>query len=123
MQRNALDTAALERILQREAALDAAAQQGGPDLQAAMVEHLRLAGQFAPLLQRARAKQMALAGRAVTPPSGPAMATVLDWYFTRRLGEPLPRSVPTWAREQGWANDQVFTEAVWCDYLFAEARQ
>jgi hypothetical protein len=44
----------------------------------------------------------------------------LDWYFTR-LGQPLPRSVAAWAREQGWASDQVFTQAVWRDYLFAEA--
>jgi hypothetical protein len=49
------------------------------------------------------------------------MAAVLDWYFARRLGEPLPRSVPAWARAQGWANEQVFTQAVWRDYLFTEA--
>jgi hypothetical protein len=121
MQRNALDAAALERLLGREAALDTAAQQCGPELPAAMLEHLRLAGQFAPLLERALAKQAALAGRAATPPAGPAMAAVLDWYFARRVGDPLPHSIPVWAREQGWANDQVFTQAVWRDYLFAEA--
>ena len=121
MRRNALDAAALERMLQREAALDAAAQQGGPELQAAMLEHLRLAGQFSGLLARARAKQAALAEREAAPPAGPAMAAVLDWYFARRLGEPLPRSVPAWARAQGWANEQVFTQAVWRDYLFTEA--
>ena len=108
-------------MLQREAALDAAAQQGGPELQAAMLEHLRLAGQFSGLLARARAKQAALADREAAPPAGPAMAAVLDWYFARRLGEPLPRSVPAWARAQGWANEQVFTQAVWRDYLFTEA--
>jgi hypothetical protein len=37
------------------------------------------------------------------------------------VGDPLPHSIPVWAREQGWANDQVFTQAVWRDYLFAEA--
>jgi len=121
MQRNALDAAALERILQREAALDAAAQQGGPELQTAMLEHLRLAGQFAPLLEQARTKQAALADWATTPPGGPAMAAVLDWYFTGRLGEPLPRSIEAWARAQGWAGEKVFTQAVWRDYLFAEA--
>jgi hypothetical protein len=121
MRRNAVDTVALERILQREAALDAAAQQGGPDLQTAMLEHVRLTGQFAPLLDRAQAKQAMLADRNAAPPVGPAMPAVLDWYFTQRLGEPLPRSIPAWAREQGWASDQVFTQAVWRDYLFAGA--
>jgi hypothetical protein len=120
MQRNALDTLAMERILQREAALDAAAQLAGADLRTAMLEHLRLAGRFESLLERARAKRAALCDRAAVPPAGPATAAVVDWYFTR-LGQPLPRSVAAWAREQGWASDQVFTQAVWRDYLFAEA--
>ena len=121
LQRNALDTVGLERLLQREAALDTASHQGGEDLQAAVLEHLRLAGQFAPLLERARAKQAALADRASAPPTGPAMSAVLDWYFARRLGEPQPRSIAAWARAQGWANEQVFTQAVWRDYLFVGA--
>jgi hypothetical protein len=118
---NALDAAGLERLLRREAALDAAAQQGGWELGAAMLEHLRLTGQYSKLLERARAKQAALAGRDAAPPAGPAAAAVLDWYFSRRLGEPLPRSIAAWAREQGWAGEKVFTQAVWRDYLFAEA--
>jgi hypothetical protein len=60
-----------------------------------------------------------VAGRDA-PPAGPAVAAVLDWYFTR-LGDALPRSIGAWARAQGWANEQVFTQAVWRDYLFAEA--
>ena len=121
LQRNALDATGLERLLRREATLDAAAQQGGPDLHIAMLEHLRLTGQFSKLLERARAKQTVLAGRDAAPPAGPAAAAVLDWYFARRLGEPLPRSIAAWAREQGWASEKVFTQAVWRDYLFAEA--
>jgi hypothetical protein len=120
LQRNALDATGLERLLRREAALDAAAQQGGPELHAAMLEHLRLTGQFSKLLERARAKAE-LAGRDAAPPAGPTSAAVLDWYFARRLGEPLPRSIAAWAREQGWASEKVFTQAVWRDYLFAEA--
>jgi hypothetical protein len=121
MQRNALDVAGLERLLQREAALEAAARHGGSALHAAMLEHLRLAGQFFGLLERVRAKQAALAGRAAAPPVGPAVAAALDWYFARRLGEPLPRSVVAWAREHGWADEKVFTQAVWRDYLCTEA--
>jgi hypothetical protein len=121
MQRNALDAVGLERLLRREAALDAAAQQAGPELIAAMLEHLRLAGQFSKLLDRARAKQAALAGRDAAPPAGPAAVAVLDRYFSGRLGEPLPRSVAAWARAHGWADEKVFTQAVWRDYLFAEA--
>lgn len=121
MDRNSIDTTGLERLLQREAALDVAARQGGPEMHAAMLEYLRLTDQFAPLLERARAKQAAFTGRRATPPSGPAMAAALDWYFGQRLGEPLPRSVPNWARDQGWPSDQVFTQAVWREYLFREA--
>lgn len=118
---NALDGAGLEQLLRQEAALDAATATGGPELDRAMLAQLRLDGRFAPLLARARAKQAALAGRGARPPGGPALAAALDWYFTQRVGTPLPRSTAAWARTQGWPDDQAFTHAVWRDYLFAEA--
>jgi hypothetical protein len=123
LQQNALDAGGLERLLHREAALEAAGQDGGAELAAAMLEHLRLSGQFAPLLAQARAKQLALAGKPQAAPAGPALSAALDWYFTRRLGEPLPRSTAVWAQAQRWPSEQVFTQAVWRDYLFAEATQ
>ena len=121
MRDNALNVAGLERLLHREVAVEAAGREGGAALAAALVEYLRLEGQFAPRLARARAKQQALAGRAPVSPAGPVLAAALDWYFGARLGEPLPRSTVDWAREQGWPSNQVFTQAVWRDYLFAEA--
>ncbi len=123
MRDNALDVAGLERLLHREVAVEAAGRQGGATLAAALIEHLRLAGQFAPLLARARAKQQALVSRAHMPPAGPALAAALDWYFSARLGELPPRSTADWARTQGWPSNQVFTQAVWRDYLFAEAQR
>jgi hypothetical protein len=122
MRDNALDVAGLERLLQREAAVEASAREGGAGLASALIEHLRLDGQFAPLLTRARAKQQALAGRALMAPAGPALAEALDWYFGTRIGELPPRSSADWARAQGWPSNQVFTQAVWRDYLFAEAQ-
>jgi hypothetical protein len=123
MRDNALDVAGLERLLHREVAVEAAGRKGGATLAAALIEHLRLAGQFAPLLARARAKQQALVSRAHIPPAGPALAAALDWYFGARLGELPPRSTADWARTQGWPSNQVFTQAVWRDYLFAEAQR
>lgn len=123
MRDNALDTAGLERLLRREAAMEAARREGGSALAASLAEHLRLTGQFAPLLARARAKQQALAGRPQMPPAGPVSSAALDWYFSTRLGELPPRSTADWARTQGWPSNQVFTQAVWRDYLFAEAQR
>ena len=123
MRDNALDMAALERLLHREAAVEAAGREGGAALGVSLIEHLRLTGQFALLLTRAHAKQRALAGRAQMPPAGPALAAALDWYFATRLGELPPRSTAEWAHTQGWPSNQVFTQAVWCDYLYAEAQR
>jgi hypothetical protein len=120
MERNALDAAGLERLLRREAALDAARRDAGPALRTAILEHLRLSDQFAPLHARAQAKRRALASPPPLAPAGPAASAALDWYFTRKLGLPLPRSVAAWAREHGWSDEQSLTASVWQDYLFAE---
>ena len=120
IKQNVLDMAGLERLLRREAALDAAHRDAGSELEPAMLEHLRLSGAFPPLMARAQAKRTALGTREVGPPANPTLCAALDWYFGR-MGEPLPHSISTWAREHGWREEHAFTLAIWREYLFAEA--
>ena len=81
---NALDAAALERLLRREATLDAEAASCKSTLQSAMLDHLRLTGRFS-VLQMVRTKEAALTD-APPPPLEPHRQAVLDWYFEHRLG-------------------------------------
>jgi hypothetical protein len=118
IEQNVLDMAGLERLLRREAALDAAHSDAGSDLETAMLEHLRLSGAFPPLIARARAKRTALGTPEIRPPASPALCAALDWYFGR-MGESLPHSIAAWAREHGWREEHAFVRAVWREYLFA----
>lgn len=120
IKQNVLDMAGLERLLRREAALDAAHRDAGSELETAMLEHLRLSGAFPPLMARAQAKRATLRTRDVGPPASPTLSAALDWYFGR-MGEPLPYSIANWAREHGWREEHAFTLAIWREYLFAKA--
>ena len=121
---NALDVAGLERLLHREARWKRRRNRAARHWQRRCWSICGWPGQFAPLLARARAKQQALVSRAHMPPAGPALAAVLDWYFSARLGELPPRSIGRLgARRRVGPANQVFTQAVWRDYLFAEAQR
>jgi len=76
---NAMTEADLSRLLREEAALAGGLSDVPP---AAIADHLRLAGAYAPLLRRARAKQAALAGVPPLPP-GPAADAALIWFAER----------------------------------------
>ncbi len=114
---NALDGMGLERLLRHEMTVDATAARAGPAQGRAMVDHLRIADRFAPLLRRARAKAAATAAMP-QPPGGPHQQAMLEWYFERRLGRPAPASVASYATDAGWSGEAEFVLAIWREYLF-----
>jgi hypothetical protein len=69
-------------MIRGEAAVDELIADAPAGLDAAVADQLRLTGQFAPLLRRARAKQLALAGLA-TPAGGPELDAALVWFAER----------------------------------------
>ncbi len=115
---NALDEAGLTRLLCEETQLKSAARAAALDLTSAMASHLRLTGEFARLLQRARAKQDALAG-AAQPPARPFVEAALDWFFTDRSGTARPRSLDAYATSYGWPDQAAFEAAVWRESQYA----
>jgi hypothetical protein len=118
---NAFELPRLERLLRREAALDAAIAGSGAALIRAVLDHLRLSGEFATLISVARTKQSVLAD-APPPPAEPQRAAVLEWYFAQRLGTLHPASLKNFVREIGWDSEGDFVAAVWRDYLFNRSR-
>jgi hypothetical protein len=100
------------RLIQEEALLGNAAAQVADHLAPCMVDGLRLSGDYRRLLQRAETKRRT----DPKPPSGPDMDVALEWYFARQ-SLPMPASIGTWAIAAGWADEVVFTRAIWGEYL------
>jgi hypothetical protein len=104
----------LERIMGEEEALTASLSSPPPGLDATILDHLRLTGRFAGLLQRALAKRAKLDGlRPPTP--GPLLDAALTWFAERSGADPL---LPVPAE---WADAAAFRQAVWREYIFVHA--
>jgi len=116
---NGLSRADLERLLREEAALATMARSDRDVVWSAVIDLLRLSGQFSILRKRVEAKQSMLRDRSFAGalPGEPALQAALDWYFDKqRL--PMPRSDPQHAKAIGWQDESEFALAVWHDYLF-----
>lgn len=114
---NAAHGAVLARLLHDEAALAGGLAVPPAGTLAATADHLRLSGQFAPLLARARAKQIATDGRPV-PASGPELDTALAWFAELHGGWSVAP-----ADASRWPDDRAFRAAVWREYVFAAKRR
>jgi hypothetical protein len=112
---NAAPAAVMARLLRDEAALELALADPPPALTTAALDHLRLAGEFAPLLARARAKQAALAGMAPAPGE---LDAAMAWHAAQQppLGAWQARSVAPAAS----VDNSAFCFAVWREYKFRQ---
>ncbi len=103
---NAAPAARFTRLLRDEAALLGVLADNPPGLEAAIADHLRVTGRFAPLLRRARAKQATLAG---LPPhaAGAELDAALAWFADHHA-----------VALSSLRTDAVLAAAVWREYLF-----
>ena len=71
-------------------------------------DHLRVTGEYAGLVARAKDKRDLLASRGLDDPSLEDEAITADelfrWYFEERLGAPAPDAVDVWARSAGFSD-------------------
>jgi hypothetical protein len=116
---NALDESGLARLLRQEAAWEATPSP--PGVAAAMIDHLRLTGQFAVLLKRARAKHAALGSLRHHGAGSHEIQIAMDWYMQERIGAIGPGASAELLRRQGWPDRDRFEAAVWAEYAFASA--
>lgn len=110
---NGLDAAALERLAGEEAELEAITERAGQALEAAMLDELRLAGDFARLAERAQRK-----GAAAAPAPAPTPIELRLWYFETRLGRPMPEDIAAYARAQGFASVADFDGALRREHVY-----
>jgi hypothetical protein len=101
---NALSADGFVRLLHDEAAIAATLKEPPPLLATALVDQLRLTGQFVDLLQRAHAKLATLAD-SPSRPSGPMLDAALSWWAELHGEDDLGP-----ARE--------FQTSIWREYVF-----
>jgi len=107
---NELPPTGLAQVLQDEAALAAVLADPPAALATALADQLRLAGRFAPLLRRARAKRAVLADMPLPPP-GPALDSALVWWAERHAPQ-------GGGAAGGSASETDFHLSVWREYVF-----
>jgi hypothetical protein len=92
----------LSRLLSQEAGIGRVLSLVAGDLPLRLVEHLRLAGAYAPLARRARDKSACLAEHGCEQPTladaGISEEQLLAWHFGTRLGSASPPDLEVYAR-------------------------
>jgi hypothetical protein len=83
-----------------------------------LLDDLRLKGEYAQLVARARAK-LDDDGRPGAAPEGQA---AIEWYFAQRRGTAVPDDLAGYARSCGFADEQAFQTAVRREYEYAHHR-
>jgi hypothetical protein len=88
-----------------------------------LAHDLRVAGEYAAMVRRARDKENVLAECGLLHASpedvGLDAETVERWYFEERLGETVPGDLAAHARESGFPDELSFRRAVWREYFYA----
>jgi len=80
-----------------------------------LLDDLRLNGEYAQLVARARAKL-----DDDVPPGTPAeRQAAIEWYFAQRRGTAVPDDLAGYAQSCGFPDEQAFLTAVWHDYRHA----
>lgn len=109
-----LDRAGLDRLLDFEAAVAAAAAAAGPALDSALLDVLRREGRYAALAARARDKRRRLNThqRNATAHSALSSEAVLHWYFEDCLGGSVPADLDGFATDLGYDGVQALLAAL-----------
>jgi hypothetical protein len=128
LEANAIDGRRLERMVDEEAQLEAAAALAAPALPAQLLDELRLRNDFCRFAERARGKREFLEAHGLDhpDPGDPHLAppaVVRVWYFERRVGQPLPDDIDAAARELGFADRAEFDRALRREWLYCSRAQ
>lgn len=116
----------LERLLRDESNVRWAETLHEPDVLRHLVDHLRLTGEYAGLMSRARDKEHVLtaAGLEVPRPedAGITEDMVWSWYFEERQSQRVPASLDRAAREDGFADAEALRRAALRELCYVLAK-
>jgi len=121
---NGLDAGDFGRLVDDEARLFELEARLDTDVGSALLDELRVGGDYARVAARARDKQAALAegGRQEVMPDdlGTTPIKLVAWYFEKRLGRTLPDDVSAYARRLGLVRLADFYRLLAREWLYSE---
>lgn len=123
--RNDLDGRSLEALLDTELRLDAARRLPAELVEREILALLKLGDDYAGLAERARDKQHSLrsAGRGEDGlPHGVTVPMLLDWYFVKHLGQPVPDDLDSAVEGLGLASRTAFYRLLAAEYVYIAAQ-
>jgi hypothetical protein len=110
------------RLMEEEAQIRWTETGTEREMKRTLPDHLRLAGEYGRLLERARDKQRVLESRGLLNPAladvGLTHETLFRWYFETRLGRPIPQDVAAHVRLAGFPSEGAFRLAVLREYCY-----
>jgi hypothetical protein len=120
---NGLDGRGLERMMHEEASLDLLEARCPDHLEPKAADHLRLIGRFAELAARNSAKRRWAAETGIVGrlPPGIAVADLIGWFVSDRLGRDLdaPSTAEELAAWLGFRGLDAFIEALWLERMYS----
>ena len=121
MRDNAVDDAAMHRLIAQEAGLASLP----PAPPRALLDSARAAGLIAPLRRRALDKRQCLADapEARRSPTPLESAALTAWWFAATFGEEIPDDLGRRARSLGFAGEQSFLAALWRERLYLRLKE
>jgi hypothetical protein len=116
-----LDRRDLERLLEDEVLLDMLCDALRGPMERCAIDQLRIGGDYARLLARARAKRSALLAaedKGGSDDGGLGELNAIAWYFGDRFGTQLPNDVGAYAARLGFKEGTAFRRAVLEEFRF-----
>jgi hypothetical protein len=115
------------RLMEEEAQIRWAETGAEREVKRTLPDHLRLAGEYGRLLERARDKQRVLESRGLLNPAladiGLTQDALLRWYFETHLGRPIPQDVAAHVRRAGFPGEAAFRQALLREYCYVVGQQ
>lgn len=117
-----LGPADFARLMEEEAQIRWAETGTEREVKRILPDHLRLAGEYGRLMDRARDKQRVLESRGLLNPGiadvGLTEEALMRWYFETHLGRPVPQDIAAHLRRAGFSNEAAFRLAVLREYCY-----
>lgn len=123
LSRNSMDDSELENFVMDELRVEAVSRSAAATVCEHLVAQLKLAGDYARLVERARQKHDILlrAGCADSAPEDTGLLPIdlVAWHFKEQLGLPMPEDMDAYLRELGLSSRALFYRILAREYLYS----
>lgn len=124
---NQMDISEFEGLMMDEVRVEAVSRLSEPALNEHLIAELKLGGEYARLVERARHKHDALTRVGCTHPepdeTGLNPIQLVAWYFEKRLGQPMPDDMDAYVQELGLSSRTDFYRILAGEHIYLTHNQ